>query len=83
MQYNSCVAPAASVSAARTAIATARKGSLVNTGGEELAALVLQEESLVFSILVNDVGNPNDARHAQDRAAEILVAYLEGDAPAK
>ena len=31
------------VSAARTAIATARKGSLVNTGGEELAALVLQE----------------------------------------
>jgi D-alanyl-D-alanine carboxypeptidase/D-alanyl-D-alanine-endopeptidase (penicillin-binding protein 4) len=38
---------------------------------------------LVFSILVNDVGNPNDARHAQDRAAEILVAYLEGDALAK
>ncbi|HVV49956.1 MAG TPA: D-alanyl-D-alanine carboxypeptidase/D-alanyl-D-alanine-endopeptidase [Polyangia bacterium] len=38
---------------------------------------------LVFSILVNDVGNPNDARHAQDRAAEILVAYLEGDGPPK
>jgi len=38
---------------------------------------------LVFSILVNDVGNPNDARHVQDRAAEILVAYLEGDAVAK
>jgi D-alanyl-D-alanine carboxypeptidase/D-alanyl-D-alanine-endopeptidase (penicillin-binding protein 4) len=38
---------------------------------------------LVFSILVNEVGNPNDARHAQDRAAEILVAYLEGDAVAK
>jgi hypothetical protein len=38
---------------------------------------------LVFSILVNDIGNPNDARHAQDRAAEILVAYLEGDAVAK
>ncbi|HVZ89860.1 MAG TPA: D-alanyl-D-alanine carboxypeptidase/D-alanyl-D-alanine-endopeptidase [Polyangia bacterium] len=37
---------------------------------------------LVFSILVNDVGNPNDARRAQDRAAEILVAYLEGDVPA-
>jgi acetyl-CoA acetyltransferase family protein len=31
------------VSAARTAIATARKGSLANTTGEELAALVLQE----------------------------------------
>ncbi|HEY4394375.1 MAG TPA: D-alanyl-D-alanine carboxypeptidase/D-alanyl-D-alanine-endopeptidase [Polyangia bacterium] len=38
---------------------------------------------LVFSILVNEVGNPNDARRAQDRAAEILVAYLEGDALAK
>ncbi len=38
---------------------------------------------LVFSILVNDIGNPNDARRAQDRAAEILVAYLEGDAVAK
>ena len=31
------------VSAARTAIATARKGSLANTAGEELAVLVLQE----------------------------------------
>jgi len=31
------------VSAARTAIATARKGSLVNTTGEELAVLILQE----------------------------------------
>ena len=38
---------------------------------------------LVFSILVNDVANPTDARRAQDRAAEILVAYLEGDAVAK
>jgi D-alanyl-D-alanine carboxypeptidase/D-alanyl-D-alanine-endopeptidase (penicillin-binding protein 4) len=38
---------------------------------------------LVFSILVNDVGNPNDARRAQDRAAEILVAYLEADSAAK
>jgi D-alanyl-D-alanine carboxypeptidase/D-alanyl-D-alanine-endopeptidase (penicillin-binding protein 4) len=38
---------------------------------------------LVFSIIVNDVPNPNDARRAQDRAAELLVAYLEGDAIAK
>ncbi len=38
---------------------------------------------LVFSILVNDVPNPVDARRAQDRIAEILVAYLEGDAVAK
>ena len=34
---------------------------------------------VVFSILVNDVASPTEARHAQDRAAEILVAYLEGD----
>jgi D-alanyl-D-alanine carboxypeptidase/D-alanyl-D-alanine-endopeptidase (penicillin-binding protein 4) len=34
---------------------------------------------LVFSIIVNDVPNPTDARRAQDRAAELLVAYLEGD----
>jgi D-alanyl-D-alanine carboxypeptidase/D-alanyl-D-alanine-endopeptidase (penicillin-binding protein 4) len=38
---------------------------------------------LVFSIIVNDVPNPNDARRAQDRAAELLVAYLEGDASPK
>jgi hypothetical protein len=37
----------------------------------------------VFSIIVNDIGNANDARRAQDRAAEILVAYLEVDAAAK
>jgi hypothetical protein len=37
----------------------------------------------VFSIIVNDVSNPNDARRAQDRAAELLVAYLEADANPK
>ena len=38
---------------------------------------------LVFSILMNDVTNAVEARHTQDRAAELLVAYLEGDADAK
>ncbi len=38
---------------------------------------------LVFAILVNDVANPSDARRAQDRAAELLVAYLEADVSAK
>jgi len=38
---------------------------------------------IVFSILVNDVPSPTDARRAQDRAAELLVAYLEGDISAK
>jgi D-alanyl-D-alanine carboxypeptidase/D-alanyl-D-alanine-endopeptidase (penicillin-binding protein 4) len=32
---------------------------------------------LIFSILVNDVPSPTEARRAQDRAAELLVAYLE------
>jgi serine-type D-Ala-D-Ala carboxypeptidase/endopeptidase (penicillin-binding protein 4) len=34
---------------------------------------------LAFSIIVNDIPNATEARRAQDRAAEILVAYLEGD----
>jgi serine-type D-Ala-D-Ala carboxypeptidase/endopeptidase (penicillin-binding protein 4) len=38
---------------------------------------------IVFSILVNDVASPGEARRAQDRAAEILVAYLEADGSAK
>ena len=38
---------------------------------------------IVFSILVNDVPNPMEARRAQDRAAEILVAYLEADGSPK
>jgi D-alanyl-D-alanine carboxypeptidase/D-alanyl-D-alanine-endopeptidase (penicillin-binding protein 4) len=33
---------------------------------------------LVFSFLMNDLSNPNEARRTQDRAAELLVAYLEG-----
>jgi D-alanyl-D-alanine carboxypeptidase/D-alanyl-D-alanine-endopeptidase (penicillin-binding protein 4) len=33
---------------------------------------------LVFSFLMNDLGNPGEARRTQDRAAELLVAYLEG-----
>jgi len=38
---------------------------------------------LAFSIIVNDIGSANDARRTQDRAAEILVAYLEADAATK
>ena len=38
---------------------------------------------IVFSILMNDVANAAEARRTQDHAAELLVAYLEGDAAAK
>jgi D-alanyl-D-alanine carboxypeptidase/D-alanyl-D-alanine-endopeptidase (penicillin-binding protein 4) len=34
---------------------------------------------LIFSILMNDVASAAEARRAQDRVAEILVAYLEAD----
>ena len=33
---------------------------------------------LVFSFIMNDLANPGEARRTQDRAAELLVAYLEG-----
>jgi D-alanyl-D-alanine carboxypeptidase/D-alanyl-D-alanine-endopeptidase (penicillin-binding protein 4) len=34
---------------------------------------------IVFSILMNDVTNAVEARRAQDRVAELLVAYLEAE----
>jgi D-alanyl-D-alanine carboxypeptidase/D-alanyl-D-alanine-endopeptidase (penicillin-binding protein 4) len=34
---------------------------------------------LVFSILINDMPNAAEARRIQDRAAELLVAYLEAE----
>jgi D-alanyl-D-alanine carboxypeptidase/D-alanyl-D-alanine-endopeptidase (penicillin-binding protein 4) len=36
---------------------------------------------VVFSILMNDVASTGDARLAQDRAAELLVAFIEADNP--
>ncbi|HEY4186984.1 MAG TPA: D-alanyl-D-alanine carboxypeptidase/D-alanyl-D-alanine-endopeptidase [Polyangia bacterium] len=36
---------------------------------------------LIFSILMNDLAGASDARAAQDRAAELLVAYIEADNP--
>lgn len=37
---------------------------------------------VIFSILMNEVAGAGDARAAQDRVAELLVAYIEADAPA-
>jgi D-alanyl-D-alanine carboxypeptidase/D-alanyl-D-alanine-endopeptidase (penicillin-binding protein 4) len=34
---------------------------------------------LIFSILMNDVTNAAEARRIQDRAAELMVAYLEAE----
>ena len=38
---------------------------------------------LIFSILMNDVPTAGEARRAQDRIAELLVAYVEADAARK
>jgi len=38
---------------------------------------------LVFSILMNDLTGAGEARQAQDRAAELLVAFVEADPSAK
>jgi D-alanyl-D-alanine carboxypeptidase/D-alanyl-D-alanine-endopeptidase (penicillin-binding protein 4) len=40
------------------------------------------QKPVVFSILMNDVPNPFEARLIQDRAAELLVSYLEPSRPA-
>ncbi|HEX3695934.1 MAG TPA: D-alanyl-D-alanine carboxypeptidase/D-alanyl-D-alanine-endopeptidase [Polyangia bacterium] len=34
---------------------------------------------LIFSVLMNDVASAGEARRLQDRAAELLVAYLEAE----
>jgi D-alanyl-D-alanine carboxypeptidase/D-alanyl-D-alanine-endopeptidase (penicillin-binding protein 4) len=39
------------------------------------------QKPLVFSILMNDVASPFEARAIQDRAAEIIVSYLEPPRP--
>ncbi len=38
---------------------------------------------LIFSVLMNDVGNAAEARRVQDRVAELLVAYLEAEPPSE
>jgi D-alanyl-D-alanine carboxypeptidase/D-alanyl-D-alanine-endopeptidase (penicillin-binding protein 4) len=40
------------------------------------------QRPVVFSILMNDIPNPQEARLIQDRAAELLVSYLEPSRPA-
>ena len=61
----------------------AKTGTLANVSCLSGFAGSPGHKPLVFSILVNDVPSATDARRAQDRAAEILVAYLEGDANSK
>jgi serine-type D-Ala-D-Ala carboxypeptidase/endopeptidase (penicillin-binding protein 4) len=60
----------------------AKTGSLLNVSCLSGVAGAPGQKPVVFSILMNDVPNPYEARALQDRAAEILVAYLEPNRPA-
>ena len=61
----------------------AKTGTLANASCLSGFAGAPGHPPLIFSILMNDVAVADDARHAQDRAAELLVAYIEADTPAK
>jgi D-alanyl-D-alanine carboxypeptidase/D-alanyl-D-alanine-endopeptidase (penicillin-binding protein 4) len=60
----------------------AKTGTLIGTSCLSGFAGAPGRPPLIFSILMNDVPAATDARRAQDRAAEALVAYIEADTPA-
>jgi D-alanyl-D-alanine carboxypeptidase/D-alanyl-D-alanine-endopeptidase (penicillin-binding protein 4) len=60
----------------------AKTGTLANVSCLSGIAGAPGQKPVVFSILMNDVPNPLEARAIQDRAAEILVSYLEPSRPA-
>jgi D-alanyl-D-alanine carboxypeptidase/D-alanyl-D-alanine-endopeptidase (penicillin-binding protein 4) len=55
----------------------AKTGTLANVSCLSGVAGAPGQRPLVFSFLMNDLANPAAARAIQDRAAEILVAFLE------
>jgi len=55
----------------------AKTGSLATVSCLSGVAGAPGEKPLLFSMLVNDIANPLLARAAQDRAAELLVLYLD------
>lgn len=59
----------------------AKTGTLATVSCLSGVAGAAGQRPLVFAILVNDVANPLDARAIQDRAAEILVSFLDPPAP--
>lgn len=56
-----------------------KTGTLVGTSALSGFAGSPGHLPLIFSILMNDVPLATDARRAQDRIAELLVAYIEAD----
>ncbi|MES1206146.1 MAG: D-alanyl-D-alanine carboxypeptidase/D-alanyl-D-alanine-endopeptidase [Pseudomonadota bacterium] len=61
----------------------AKTGTLIGTSCLSGFAGSPGRSPLIFSILMNDVPAASDARRAQDRVAELLVAYIEADASTK
>ena len=59
----------------------AKTGSLANVSCLSGIAGAPGQRPLIFSILMNDIANPLEARVIQDRAAEILVSFLEPNRP--
>jgi D-alanyl-D-alanine carboxypeptidase/D-alanyl-D-alanine-endopeptidase (penicillin-binding protein 4) len=55
----------------------AKTGTLANVSCLSGVAGAPGQKPLVFSMLMNEVTNPLEARAIQDRAAEILVSFLE------
>jgi D-alanyl-D-alanine carboxypeptidase/D-alanyl-D-alanine-endopeptidase (penicillin-binding protein 4) len=59
----------------------AKTGTLANVSCLSGVAGAPGQKPLVFSMLMNEVTNPLEARAIQDRAAEILVSFLEPNRP--
>jgi D-alanyl-D-alanine carboxypeptidase/D-alanyl-D-alanine-endopeptidase (penicillin-binding protein 4) len=59
----------------------AKTGTLANVSSLSGVVGAPGQKPLLFSIVVNDVINAVAARAAQDRAAEMLVMYLDPEAP--
>jgi D-alanyl-D-alanine carboxypeptidase/D-alanyl-D-alanine-endopeptidase (penicillin-binding protein 4) len=59
----------------------AKTGTLANVSCLSGIAGAPGQKPVIFSILMNDVANPLEARAIQDRAAEFLVSFLEPNRP--
>jgi D-alanyl-D-alanine carboxypeptidase/D-alanyl-D-alanine-endopeptidase (penicillin-binding protein 4) len=59
----------------------AKTGTLANVSCLSGVAGAPGQRPVVFSMLMNEVTNPFEARAIQDRAAEILVSFLEPNRP--
>jgi D-alanyl-D-alanine carboxypeptidase/D-alanyl-D-alanine-endopeptidase (penicillin-binding protein 4) len=58
-----------------------KTGTLANVSCLSGVAGAPGQRPVVFSMLMNEVANPLEARVIQDRAAEILVSFLEPNRP--